>query len=352
MEMAAWLIPYTSGLFKLESACLRFLTQKRDNRQWLGTIDSLIALAYLRFRPGAKLHIRGFKITNDHSHQLQIRDYQLDFQGIKRSILGGSSMDLINLKTPIYYSYQILADLEPDDRQIILQLALESVIYLQEDTYAHDLSALDNLHSIQLLLTEMLKVYGNSELGAKAVKPNDYGSEVGSNMNAGSNSDAESNMDAESNSEAGSNSEAESNVGSDAGSNSENEEPEKVKEPEKVTVVKANDVVKANTVALKPSISAKPSVRSGHRMKKFPDSQLESYLCVKSDYLEHPYTQENLLIWKNNLPLLREICHQFKQAHERYLHGGAYEENLNQIRESANRMRHMMNSYVENIEKI
>lgn len=337
--MAAWLIPYTSGLFKIESMCLRYLSKRRDNRQWLGMIDSLIALAYLRFRPGAKLHIRGFKITNDHSHQLQIRDYQLDFQGIKRSILGGSSTDMLNLKTPIYYSYQVLADLAPDDRQIILQLALESVIYLQEDTYVHDLNALEYLHTIQLLLVEMLKVYGTD--GAQentcddpeenaSDDPEENASD-GPNRNASENASENASDNLSENADDGSDRNASENASENSSSD--------IKNDKDTQHAKQLNTKKLNRDPTKP-------------VSKFPNSQLETYLCIKSDYLEHPYTQENLQIWKNNLPLLREICHQFKQAHERYLHGGAYEENLNQIREAANRMRHMMNDYVENIEKI
>jgi len=257
MEAASWLIPYTSGLLKLDSVCLKYLTQRKDNRQWLGMMDSLIALAYLRFRPGAKLHVNGFKITNDHSHNLQIRDYQLDLQGLKRSILGGSSMDLLNLKTPIYYSYQLLEMLDQDDQQILLQLALESVVFLIEDTYANDLSALDYLQSLKLLLTKMLETYG--------------------------------------------------------------------------TQVKSQ---------------ASPD------SKKFPDANLEMFMCLKPGYKEHPLTIENFRIWQDNMPLLKDTCHQFKQAYDRYLHGGNYEDNLVRIRDSLTRVRHQMNDYVNTLEKI
>ena len=215
-------------------------------------IESLIALAYLRFRPGSKIRVNGLNICNDHSHQIQIRDWQIDLQGIKRSLRGSSSLDLLNFKTPIYHSYKILEQLEVTERQILIQLASESINFLMEDTYAYDLSAQDCLRGLQLLLKRLNEVYG---------------------------------------------------------SESENQ-------------------------------------------KTFPDPDLEEFLCLKAEYKDHPLTSENLRVWQNNLPLLREICHQLKQAHERYLHGGAYEENLVQVREGVKRIRTQMSAYLSNLEHI
>ena len=75
----SWLIPYTSGLLNVDSACLKYLTRRRDSRQWLGMIESLVAISYLRFRPGAKININGFKISNDNSHHVSLRDYKDEY---------------------------------------------------------------------------------------------------------------------------------------------------------------------------------------------------------------------------------------------------------------------------------
>jgi hypothetical protein len=130
-------------------------------------VEAILALAYIRFRSGAKLRLhKGFRISNDHSHPIQLFDYKFNFQGIKRTFMGGSSMDLINLKTPIFHVDEILQHLKPENREIILQLALESINNLI-DTYHKDILACEVLGSIRLILqahldgseTEQLKHY-------------------------------------------------------------------------------------------------------------------------------------------------------------------------------------------------
>jgi len=160
MDLTSWVVPCVANFLKIEKFCSQYINSRYDHRQWLGTMESLIALAYLRFRPGAKLNISSFKISNDHSHRISIREFQMDLQGVKRSVFGGSSMDLLNLKTPVYHSYQILELLELSERVILIELALESVNFMLEDTYYHDLNAQEYLRGLQLLLNKLLKVYG------------------------------------------------------------------------------------------------------------------------------------------------------------------------------------------------
>lgn len=246
----SWVIPYTSGLLKLESVCLNYVSKRKDYRQWLGTIDALVALAYLRFRPGSKIRVNGLNISNDHSHQIQIRDWQLDLQSVKRALRGGSSLDLLNFKTPIYHSYQILKLLEKEEAKTLLTLATESVNFLLEDTYSYDLSAQDCLRALKLVLNRLLSACDSGNLAT------------------------------------------------------------------------------------------------------FADHELAELLCLKLEYNEHPLTKENLRLWQENLTLLKEICFQLKQAHERYLHGGAYEDNLIQVKDSLKRVKTQMSLYISNLEHI
>jgi hypothetical protein len=244
-----WLIPYTTGLLKVESAVFKYISQRKDNRQWLGMMESLISLAYLRFRPGAKLHVNGFKIDNDHSHQISFKEYNIDLQGVKRTILGGSSIDLLNLKSPLYFSYQILNSLDKDDQEILLTLAEESIKYLMEDTYKYDLTAQEYLRGIQILIEKMIDVML-------------------------------------------------------------------------------------------------------HDKGTLPNKETENYLCIKKDYYEHPFTKENLKIWNNNIPILKDICHQFRQAKDKYMSGGSYENNLENIKHNENRIIDLMRTYATGLEKI
>jgi len=148
----SWLIPYTNSFLRTDKIIFNYLTSKKDTRVWVGTIEAIMALAYIRFRSGAKLRLqKGFRISNDHSHPVQVFDYKFNFQGIKRTFMGGSSMDLINLKTPLFHVDMILKHLKPENREIILRLALESINNLI-DTYSKDILACEVLGSIQMIL--------------------------------------------------------------------------------------------------------------------------------------------------------------------------------------------------------
>jgi len=148
----SWIIPYTNSFLRTDKILFNYITSKKDNRIWVGIVESILALAYVRFRSGAKLRLhKGFKITNDHSHPVEVLDYKFNFQGLKRTFMGGSSMDLINLKTPLFYAYLILDKLKPENKEIMLTLAMESINNLL-DTYSKDILACEILGSYRMII--------------------------------------------------------------------------------------------------------------------------------------------------------------------------------------------------------
>ena len=150
--MSSWLFAYTSSFLGTDKAIFDYLRTPKDTRLWIGVVESILGLAYIRFRSGAKFRLRnGFKIANDHSHQIKVGDYQFNFQGIKRKVLGGDSRDLLNFKTPLFYSFKILNQLRPENREVIIQLAQESVQSLL-DTYKRDIMATEALKSMDRIL--------------------------------------------------------------------------------------------------------------------------------------------------------------------------------------------------------
>lgn len=152
----SFLLGYANSFMRTDKIIFDYLTTKKDTRLWIGSIESILALVYIRFRSGAKFRLKkGFKIENDHSHPVKIMDYKFDFQGIKRKMMGGNSMDLLNFKTPVYYSYKVLTKLKPENREILVKLALESVHSLI-NTYNKDIMACETLKSIGLILEWIL----------------------------------------------------------------------------------------------------------------------------------------------------------------------------------------------------
>lgn len=150
--MASWLLAYANSFVRADKVFFDYMVNKKDKRMWVGTIESILAFAYLRFRQGAKFRLKkGFKIMNDHSHPVKVGDYNFNLQGIKRSVLGGDSSDLLNFKTPIYFSYIILKELRPSNRSILLKLAIESV-NSQLVTYEKDIVASETLKNIKRIL--------------------------------------------------------------------------------------------------------------------------------------------------------------------------------------------------------
>jgi len=153
--MTSWLLPYANNFLRTDKLLFDYFTTKKDTRLWIGTIESILALCFIRFRVGAKFRLKkGFKIGNDHSHPVKIGDYQFDFQAIKRSLLGGNSADLLNFKTPIYYSYEILTKLSPERRESLLNIAYESAQSLL-DTYHKDIMAREAIQSIIVIIKSM-----------------------------------------------------------------------------------------------------------------------------------------------------------------------------------------------------
>lgn len=162
----SFLLGYANSFMRTEKILFDYLTTKKDTRLWVGSVESILALAYIRFRSGAKFRLmKGFKIGNDHSHPIKIMDYKFDFQGIKRSFMGGNSMDLLNFKTPLFYSYKVIRELRPENREALVKLALESVHSLL-NTYQKDIMACESLKSMGLILECIL-----AERDMETVKP-------------------------------------------------------------------------------------------------------------------------------------------------------------------------------------
>lgn len=245
MNPLAWALPYMAQLLRLDEHLLNFMMRSSDQRQWVGMMEALIALAYNRFRPGAKLKINGFRITNDHRHQFHIMDYSFDLQGLKRSLPGGGqSSDMLNLKAPVYYSYQILAELAPEHREILITLAQESVNSMMKDTYKTNLAAQEVLRGLQLTLKHL----------------------------------------------------------------------------------------------------ASPDFE--------PESTLEEYLCLRTEYQDHPLTQYNLSLWREHKEEMAVICQSFRRAQDLYFQGGAYEEELERVRTVTEEIRGKMINYWEDMTHI
>jgi len=152
----SYILAYANSFIRAEKLLFNYISTKKDTRLWISPIEAVIALAYIRFRTGAKFRLqKGFKIVNDHSHPVKLWDYQFDIQGIKRSVLGGNSMDLLNFKTPLFFVDIVLSKLRPENRQIILKLAHESVNSLL-DTYQKDIMACEALRGMGVILEGLL----------------------------------------------------------------------------------------------------------------------------------------------------------------------------------------------------
>lgn len=148
----SFLLAYANSFVRTEKILFDYVSTRKDTRLWISPVEAVLALAYIRFRSGAKFRLgKDFRINNDHSHPIKIGDYQFDFQGIKRTMMGGTSMDLLNFKTPIYYSGNILNQLRPENREILLRLGIESIHSLL-DTYQKDIMACEALKSMGVIL--------------------------------------------------------------------------------------------------------------------------------------------------------------------------------------------------------
>ncbi|MEX0594857.1 MAG: hypothetical protein WD512_00020, partial [Candidatus Paceibacterota bacterium] len=130
--------------------------QTKTSDIWLGSIESIIALAYKRFRPGAKLKICNFRITNDHSHNFKVFRYNLELQSVKRTFCGGKAVDMYNMKHPIFFSEPILSLLSDEDRKFLLELAIQGIDNMLSETYSKDEIAKECLHQIILILQILL----------------------------------------------------------------------------------------------------------------------------------------------------------------------------------------------------
>lgn len=153
----AFLLAYANSFVQTEKIVFDYLTTKKDTRLWISSVEAVLSLAYIRFRTGAKFRLKkGFKIGNDHSHPVKLGEYQFDFQGLKRSMMGGNSMDLLNFKTPLFFCDQVLSQLRKENREIILKLAYESIQSLL-DTYQKDIMACEALKGMGVILECLIK---------------------------------------------------------------------------------------------------------------------------------------------------------------------------------------------------
>ena len=149
--MASWIIP---SLLPTTNLWDRFTTKSTKSLdQWVGPAEAIIALAYKRFRPGAKLKIDSFRISNDHSHAVNVwGEYNFDWQSVKRTVMGGKAADMYNLKNPIFHSF-ILLNLLPEEKStLLLELSLQSIDNMMRETYAKDQVAVECLHKIRQII--------------------------------------------------------------------------------------------------------------------------------------------------------------------------------------------------------
>jgi hypothetical protein len=134
---------------------MNYVTTRKDSRLWVGTIEAILALCYIRFKTGAKFRLKkGFKIGNDHSHPVKLGEYQFNLQGMKRLLLGGNSSDLLNFKTPVFYASVILNKLRPENKSILIKICRESIQSLL-DTYQKDILAREALMSMDLIFKNL-----------------------------------------------------------------------------------------------------------------------------------------------------------------------------------------------------
>lgn len=148
----SWILP---SLIPTNSIWERYTTKNTKSiEQWVGPVESIVALAYKRFRPGAKLKIDSFRISNDHSHAVNVwGDYNFDFQSVKRTFLGGRGADMYNLKNPVFHSFIILNLLPTQKSKLLLELSLQSIDNMMHGIYVEDQVALECLHKISQIIS-------------------------------------------------------------------------------------------------------------------------------------------------------------------------------------------------------
>lgn len=151
----SWILPFipTPNLWEY------FTTKNnRSADQWVGPVEAIVALAYKRFRPGAKLKIDSFRITNDHSHAVLLPNKQsINWQSVKRTLLGGKAADMYNLKNPVFYSFIIINLLPEEKGKLLMELANQSVDNMMKETYSKDIIAQECLHRISQIIKGALK---------------------------------------------------------------------------------------------------------------------------------------------------------------------------------------------------
>jgi len=146
----SWIIP---SLIPTNTMWENIISKKtRSNDQWVGPAEAIIGLAYKRFRPGAKLKIDSFRITNDHSHSICWGEYNFDWQSVKRTIFGGSAADMYNLKNPVFHSFILLNLLPQEKKELLLELSLQSIDNMMRETYSNDQVAVECLHKIKQII--------------------------------------------------------------------------------------------------------------------------------------------------------------------------------------------------------
>jgi len=261
--------------------------QTKTSDLWIGSVESIIALAYKRFRPGAKLKISNFRITNDHRHNIRLFRYQFNLQSVKRTMCGGKAVDMYNLKHPIYFCEDMLRLLPPRDRRFLISLAIQGLENLLSETYAKDEIAKECLHQLRLILDILEENTCKDENG----ESDDSGSM--DSMSIVINADADDSVNAKS-------------------------------ESEPKTPPTQPDQSEPGPKAKKDHINKCGVCDDLYRQR--------SVLRITHKYMDNPLTKKNRELWREKKYELRRICQLFRRAEEKVNVGKETEEFLSEIK--------------------
>lgn len=271
--------------------------QTKTSDIWLGSIESIIALAYKRFRPGAKLKICNFRITNDHSHNFKVFRYNLELQSVKRTFCGGKAVDMYNMKHPIYFSEPILSLLPEEDRKFLLGLAIQGLDNMLSETYSKDEIAKECLHQIKLIL-QILNDYPPDKALQNSVTPSTVTTTTSANSATSATCSASTTAS--------------------------------------TTMLSATAPAGAPAAAPEPKVGAKLS-------------EYKPMLRITNNYMNNPLTVYNHKIWSNSIFELKRICGYLRLASQHTALGKEPEEYLSEIKKIVEPINDKMFDYYQKI---
>lgn len=282
--------------------------QTKTSDMWLGSIESIIALAYKRFRPGAKLKICNFRITNDHSHNFKIFRYNLELQSVKRTFCGGKAVDMYNMKHPIYFSEPILNLLSDEDRKFLLSLAIQGLENMLSETYSKDEIAKECLHQIKLILEILNETTGTSTTTAASTIPT---TSTSTSTSASTTT---------------------------------------------TTSATASTTTSSTIPTVATSISTTSIKNNNAQVAIYPEpkvgAKLQEYKAmsrITNNYMNNPLTIYNHKIWANSVFELKRICGYLRLASQHTALGKEPEEYLNEIKKILEPINDKMFDYYQKI---